>query len=200
MHQDEKDFELHKLKLEYEFEAAKLGDEHAFEREKVDRQTKLQAGTEYARQILEYALQHDRHLKDYGQMALRSVFLLNGGAIIALLTFSGSVTGKQVSDITIKPASFVVAFSCFAVGLVCAVLAMTFAYLNYMGHKHTTADPGALANNMIAQKDTWPSNLSVGNSRFVNWTWRCALIVGIAAIVFFGLGCFQVGLVFHSLK
>lgn len=200
MEEDSKNFELHKLQLEHKFQAAKLADELTFEREKIDRQTKLQAGNEYARQILEYALQHDRHLKDYGQMALRSVFLLNGGAIIALLTFIGSVTGKQVSGITIKPASFVFAFSCFAAGLICAVLSMTFSYLNYMGHKHTIADPGSLANNMIAQQGAWPSRLTVGTSRFVNWTWKLALLVGIAAIILFALGCIQVGLVFQSLQ
>jgi hypothetical protein len=200
MDEAERKFEVHKIDLEHRFQAAKLADEQTFEREKIDRTHKHEAGKEYARQILEYTLQHDRHLKDYGQMALRSVFLLNGGAIIALLTFIGSASGKTIGASVIAPALFVVAFSFFSAGLVCAVISITSAYLNYMGHKHVNADPGWLANNIIAQQEKWPGNHSVSNSRFINWTWHVALFTGIVSLTMFGIGCYKVAAVFEVLK
>jgi hypothetical protein len=196
---ESEEFELHKLQLEHKFQAAKLADEHALEREKLDRQHKFEARKEYARQILEYSLQHDRHLKDYGQMGLRSVFLLNGAAIIALLTFIGSAAGKLIGKLTITPALFVPAFSFFAVGRFCATVAITFSYFNYMGHKHTNADPGWLTNNIIAGQEQWPAKYSLGTSRFINWTWRLALITGVGGLMSFGLGCYKVACVFQSL-
>ena len=200
MDEEERKFEVHKIELEHRFQAAKLADEQTFEREKIDRAHKHEARKEYARQILEYALQHDRHLKDYGQMALRSVFLLNGGAIIAILAFIGSASGKRIGASVITPTLFVVAFSFFAAGLVCAIISITSAYLNYMGHKHTNADPGWLANNIIAQQGKWPGNHSIGNSRFINWTWRVALLAGITSLSMFGIGCYKVAAVFDVLK
>jgi hypothetical protein len=145
-------------------------------------------------------LQHDRHLKDYGQMALRSVFLLNGGAIIAILTFIGATAGKTVANTVVVPASFIPAFMCYAVGLLCATISMTFAYLNYLGHKNSRADPGALANNMMKLQKVWPANISVSNTRLIDWTWYFALISGVGAIILFGFGCYEMVRVFEALK
>jgi hypothetical protein len=120
--EDDKEFELRKLRLEHEFQAIQNVADRTLELEKTIQQQTFDAGKEYARQTLEYALQHDRHLKDYGQMALRSVFLLNGGAIIAILTFIGTTAGKTVANIVVVPASFIPAFTCYAVGLLCATI------------------------------------------------------------------------------
>ena len=200
MEEADRKFELHKLELEHKFQSAKYDLEQALEKEKLDRQHLFEARKEYARQVLEYSLQYERHLKEYGQLALRSIFLLNGGAILALLTFIGSSIGKTTGQTAVTPSLFVSAFVFYCLALIACILSMTLAYLNYMGHHHFYADPGALANNMMAQQKTWPGNFSVGNSRLVSWSWKSALFLGVAALILFAVGCFQVARVFHFLN
>lgn len=65
----------------------------------------FEARKEYARQVLEYVSLHQRHLKDYGQMCLRTVFLLNGESIIVLLGFIGTSAGRSVGQTVIAPAA-----------------------------------------------------------------------------------------------
>jgi hypothetical protein len=193
-------FELHKLELEHRFQSAKFDREQALEKEKLDREHLFESRKEYARQVLEYALQFDRHLKEYGQLALRSIFLLNGGAVLALLTFIGSSIGKSVGSTSVLPSMFVSAFVLYCAGLVACAISMTFAYLNYMGHHNSRADPGALANNMIAQREKWPGNFSVGNIRLISWSWKLAFLFGLTALVLFAAGCIKVAYVFQALK
>jgi len=100
--------------------------------------------------------------------------------------------------IKISPALFVEPFLYFATGLVCAAVAMALAYLNYMGHHSIRADAGALANNMIAQQETWPGNYTPGRRRLISWSFGLALITGLASTVMFGLGSFRVAKVFES--
>ena len=74
-------------------------------------------------------LQRDalQHTKDYGLFVLRTCILLNGGAIIALLT---AVTHQSNSIII---ALGIIRFSIVLLvfGLVCAVVAAVFGYLNF---------------------------------------------------------------------
>jgi hypothetical protein len=200
MNQEDKDFELLKLQIEHDFQARQNDADRALELDKIIQQLTFDAGKEYARQTLEYALQHDRHLKDYGQMALRSAFLLNGGAIISILTFIGATAGKTVANKAIVPALFVPSFASYAVGLIGATISMTFAYLNYLGHKNSKADPGDLANNMMKMKKAWPANNSVSNSRLIDWSWYLAMIFGVSSIILFGAGCYEIVRVFEVLK
>ena len=197
---NDREFELHKLELEHQIQSRKQLVDHSWEKEKLDRQHMFEARKEYSREVTEYALQFDRHLKDYGQMALRTCILLNGGAIIALLTFIGSVVGKTVGKTEIAPALFVLPFSMFVAGLVCTVCSMTLAYLNYMTHHESRAEPGSLANNMISPQANWPGNFTPSNAIKVRWSWLLALAFGIGSIIFFGAGCYKVALVFSSLK
>lgn len=187
-----------KLSPEQRFELAKIEIEHSFARQVSDRQHHFESRKEYARQVLEYSLQYERHLKDYGQMALRSLFLLNGGAMVALLAFLGSSVGKSVGATQISPSQFVWPFSYFAGALVAVTLSMTFAYFNYVGHHGVRADPGALANNMIAMQDKWPGNFTDGYIRLTNWSFRCAFFFGVVALGLFITGCILVAKVFAS--
>ena len=192
--------ELHKLELEHKFQAAKFDREQALEKEKLDRQHAFDARGEYARQVLEYSLQFERHLKEYGQFALRSIFLLNGGAILALLTFIGSSIGKSSGPAQVTPSLFVCAFLLYGAGLVACTISITCAYINYMGHHNSRADPGALANNMVAAQPTWPGNFTSFNNRLVSWSWKVAFFFGVAALIFFTVGCVEVARIFAALK
>lgn len=190
MEEADKKFELHKIELEHKFQAAKLEQEQALEKQKIDRQHAFDARKEYARHVLEYSLQFERHLKEYGQLALRSVFLLNGGAILALLTFIGSSIGKSVGTTHVTPSLFMGAFLYYGAGLVMCVVSITCAYINYTGHHQSRADPGALANNMITAQANWPGNFTTANNRLVNWSWKLA----------FGHRSFCLGIVRHWLR
>jgi hypothetical protein len=72
--------------------------------------------------------------KDYGQTFMRTVFLLNGGAILSLLTFIGSMFGK--SDLNILVAislskGVMPAFYVFATGLAFAALVAAVGFFNW---------------------------------------------------------------------
>jgi hypothetical protein len=89
----------------------------------------------YASHLGEERVKAMEHSKDYGQIFVRTIFLLNGGAILALLTFIGSMYGK--SDLNVLVAislgkKLVPAFYCFAGGLVSAALVAAIAYFNWM--------------------------------------------------------------------
>lgn len=185
--------ELRRLELQYELETRKQQAEHAFQLQKAELEAGLEGRKEYARQTLEYALQYEGHLKDYAQLALRSAFLLNGGAVIALLTFIGSTVGKAVNGVAVSPALFVPAFQTFIAGLVLVCLAMTLAYYNYMGHHGAKADPGSLANNIIKQQGTWPTDYSTGKRRLVRWTHWLAVACGVLSLLAFIWGSVLVG-------
>ncbi|PVE26444.1 hypothetical protein DC522_01385 [Microvirga sp. KLBC 81] len=200
MSDKDQNFELHKLGLQQQFDAGKTLDQIEFEREKLERAKILEASKEYARQVHDYSMQYEKHLKEYGQLALRTIFLLNGGAIVALLTFIGGTLGKSSGAITLAPALFVPAFTKYALGLICTALSMLFAYVNYMFHHRTTAGPGDLANNMMKLQEQWPGNYTNANSRGTGISFWLALLLGSGALGFFAWGCFQVANVLSSLK
>jgi hypothetical protein len=64
-----------------------------------------------------------KHVVEIAVVALRSVLLVNGAAIIALLTFLGTGRGS------IDPVMMRVAFQDFGIGLVLSLLAMSVAYV-----------------------------------------------------------------------
>jgi hypothetical protein len=83
-------------------------------------------------------LQRDalQHTKDYGLFVLRTCMLLNGGAIIALLT---AVT-HQSDSIVIAPGIIRFSIVLLVFGLVCAVVAAVFGYLNFERGQSTLSD------------------------------------------------------------
>jgi hypothetical protein len=83
-------------------------------------------------------LQRDalQHTKDYGLFVLRTCILLNGGAIIALLT---AVT-HQSASIVIAPGIIRFSIVLLVFGLVCAVVAAVFGHLNFERGQSTLSD------------------------------------------------------------
>jgi hypothetical protein len=83
-------------------------------------------------------LQRDalQYTKNYGLFVLRTCILLNGGAIIALLT---AVT-HQSDSIVIALATVRFSIVLLVFGLVCAVIAAVFGYLNFERGQSTLSD------------------------------------------------------------
>ncbi|NSZ57788.1 hypothetical protein FY145_07055 [Agrobacterium tumefaciens] len=74
---------------------------------------------------------------------LKSLFLLNGGACVALLTFVGSASTSQNLKPEFVPLveSATKSLICFAVGAGLTVLAMTCAYLTNQAYSSALIDP-----------------------------------------------------------
>ena len=72
-----------------------------------------------------HSLETYKSLMNIGLEALKVTFLLNGGAIVALLAFMGNVASKQ------KPISSDINFSiiCFVIGLIFSAFSFVFAYI-----------------------------------------------------------------------
>ncbi|MFD0917207.1 hypothetical protein ACFQ14_12375 [Pseudahrensia aquimaris] len=71
-------------------------------------------------------------MKAYGSAALRGIFLLNGGGVLAILSYLGStrLAQSQISDLGISETLYSSAV-CFILGLALVVAANTFAYFNF---------------------------------------------------------------------
>jgi hypothetical protein len=81
----------------------------------------------------ESLLQRDalRFTKEFGLFTLRACFILNGGAILALLAFIGNVYGR-LGDSGLKPQDFRLPLCLFAAGLVASVFSSICGYFNYL--------------------------------------------------------------------
>jgi hypothetical protein len=155
------------------------------------------AAIEYARQIHDRLLHSISSSKEYGVMGLRSLFLLNGGAIIAILTLIGTVLDEGQSNARLTPASFVPAFQAFGMGLVFAVIAMLCGYFNFQFHGQIYAGPAELAQNII-KLETWPSDYTEQKGRWISWTLWIAVVCGVLSLAAFFVGGVCVRSVFLS--
>lgn len=89
-----------------------------------------------------------KHLKDYGQETIKSLILLNGGAIVALLTFVGALLAKgelaQLRLAAVTLDRLLPAFGCFGAGLATSVAAAGFGYLNFSALAEIAPSPREL--------------------------------------------------------
>jgi hypothetical protein len=166
-------------KFEWEMLTRKI--EH--EREIHDRETRRLAALEYARMV---ATQDDRHIqyaKEYGFLAIRSLFLLNGGALVSLVAFAGNSVGKQnmVTGLGISLALFVF-------GLIFAVVAMALSFWNFTRASETNANFGALANAII-QLNNWPSAVDADVAKDMRNSYNWAVGNCFLSLICFAFGC-----------
>ncbi len=70
--------------------------------------------------------------KEYGIFTLRLCMIINGGAILAVLTLLGSLLSHGPQSPTVKLAEFVAPFRFFGLGLVTAVIAAACGYFNFL--------------------------------------------------------------------
>ena len=148
-----------------------------------------EAAIEFARMKAAEDQQHKNFMKDYGYLAVRSVFLLHGGALVSLIAFMGSIADGSVGGAAFQPADFMLGFSAFVAGLFFVMLTMIFAYLNYQVFSSTVADPGALANAIIELKGMWPHVSASETEKNIMNTYNAAWGTGIVSMICFLVGC-----------
>jgi hypothetical protein len=68
----------------------------------------------------------------FAAAAIRSLFLLNGGAVIALLAFYGDLLAGGGGAATLRPTELVAALALFVTGLIAAFLCAAAAYLGQL--------------------------------------------------------------------
>jgi hypothetical protein len=111
----------------------------------------------------EHALETYRSLLLFGLEALKAMLLLNGGAIVAMLAYLGQVpTRADLARNARLP------FTLFVLGIVCAMLALLFAYLT----QHA----------LLNEDYDRPPKI-----RHELWQW-CAVGAGVTSLLWFGFG------------
>jgi hypothetical protein len=114
-----------------------------------------------------------------GQQTLKSLELVNGGAIIAILTFYGNVV-KDGSRVPIDLQLLTWGLKAFSGGLVAAVLAAICAYLSQLGE--ATSEPDAP---MQPEQAAMHKERAVALARKVRFA---SIIFGLVSCAAFGVG------------
>jgi hypothetical protein len=90
---------------------------------------------EYIKMAHAERLEASRGVREFSSYAIRMMYLLNGGAIIAILALIGNMYGKQTGDQSAIFTRFlhaiIPAFIPFITGLILAGVVSAFAYLNF---------------------------------------------------------------------
>ena len=147
----------------------------------------------YSGQIHDQRMSSLKSVNDYGTLALRSVFILNGGAILALLTFLGAFFSKNDQNTILIGINIAhqlrLAFYMFVSGVAISALAAGVAYLNwsYM-HEHYQS-PSQLYSIMISGK---AEETSPGVFKVVKATAIISIGLGIISLILFIAGAFRV--------
>jgi hypothetical protein len=110
--------------------------------------------------------------KEFSLFVLRSCVVLNGGAILAILSLLGTLVSHPESLIAIKFFYVKISLALFAAGLVATVLAGVFGYHNFL----------------LGQARDVSASLLAKNLRSMMLARRSATTLGIVAIVFFVAG------------
>ncbi|WP_168693120.1 hypothetical protein [Labrenzia sp. 5N] len=143
----------------------------------------------------------------FSQLALRSAFLMNGGAMFAGLAFLGALS--RASDDNTYLTGFIVACACFVVGIIAAAAAALSAYLNYESHSlreqyETKRD--ALSKSVSHFPDLYVDQQQAVDADNSNWnaeiikhekiiidTQKWAVGFGVTSFILFMIGCVVVG-------
>ena len=165
------------------------------EKWKMDYAAAVEGRKEYAKQIGELDRLAQSAFKDIGAGTVRYLFLLNGGAMIALLAFVSSIITKGGQSV-FTTAEMVPAFAFFVGGLAFAVATSFLTYLNFRYLSESYAHPGALANwiTSAAGKNEYPTGET--RDRHFWWTTILGIGTGWGSALCFVTGCATVGFVF----
>jgi hypothetical protein len=150
------------------------------------------AATQYAIMVSASDTLARQNSFQYGKMTLQSIFLLNGGALISLLAFMGSVA--KSTDNHLQPQDFVQGFSFYVVGLVLVVLSMLFAYFNYLHLALDHSDPGGLSNAIIKLEEEWPNRATEENSSRISGSYYGAIVLGVLSLISFLIGSVSIAI------
>jgi hypothetical protein len=103
----------------------------------------------------------------FATAAIRSLFLLNGGAVIAILAFYGDLLAGGGGAVVPRPAALVAALALFIAGLIAAFLCAAAAYLGQLVF------------------------VEAGRQRLARALRGFALLGAAASVTLFGLGAFR---------
>lgn len=122
-----------------------------------------------------WALEAYRTTAELASTAIKSTFLVNGGALVALIAFLGDAAGKPNND----AAKFGGTLTCFAVGLFFSVVAAAAAYASVYWK---AVDPAPTPPNATATGSGASSTLVTRGAGYHRLTILC-IIVSIGSFV-----------------
>lgn len=154
--------------------------DHRFQRER-------EAHQAYADHNAAERLSAMEAIREYGQATVRTLALLNGGAILALLTFTGSFFTRNdriLADVGVTFARSVAdPFCYFGAGLVCGAIVAGIGYVNYSVVAASYYDPGEmydwLRGTTPKPKPRWYGPFAVGSA----WVAVAIATTGLIAFV-----------------
>jgi len=128
----------------------------------------------------------ETNAQDYGKIFVRTAFLLNGGAILAILTFISSLYGKGDHATTLVAISFsrsvFPAFVLYLAGLVSIALTAAIGYVNWLFVSASFMDEADLFHFMHSKP---PAEHPKG----IEFNIGASLVLALA-LAFGALGCF----------
>lgn len=134
--------------------------------------------TEFTRQNFEAAFRS-------GQIALRTVVLVNGGAAVAVLFLLGIfATRISVAQMAVVASSLM----WFVAGITCGLIALTSAYLTNLYE----ANVGTSLSHTWAYPYTQPGRFTAYFMRISRFTHVVAVIAGAISVLFFIIGMWDV--------
>lgn len=125
---------------------------------------------EYRREVHEIDLEYYRTVNSAGQSAMRSAFLMNGGAAIAVSAFIGALASGNNPQISVVSLGDPLAL--FAFGTLSAAVAFGTTYL------------AQLLSGYVVQTEKWRSISAL-------WINNCAIVASITSYLMFALGLWQ---------
>ncbi|MEE1612083.1 cell envelope integrity protein TolA [Microvirga sp. CF3016] len=146
----------------------------------------------FAKQIHDERVGAKEASKEYGQSYVRVTFLLNGGSILALMTFIGAIFGKGDVNAMLVAISLAKhlypAFLCFILGLVCSAVTSAISYLNWSWIYESHMQAGDLY--LLMNSLPWDP-APINTDRNITLSFWAALATAIGALV-----CFIAGALF----
>ncbi len=160
----------------------------------------LLANKVYAEHVLAYRLNAIGNVREYGTLSIRTLFLLNGGAILALLSFVANLVSKSDERQVLIGISIAhnlrPAFYFFTSGVVLAGILAGIAYLNWGAVFRSWESPSHLFDLI----DTGQSEaLDQKESVFADRTVYLAIGVAFICLICFAAGAYFVAEAMHVL-
>lgn len=144
---------------------------------------------EYVRMAHIEWLESFKGVREFSSQAIRMLYILNGGALIALLALIGNMFGKvgpdKVELFTVFLSAIIPSFIPFVIGLISAGLVSAMAYINFSALDESSPNAAQLygwLQNEAHELTNFQRNLPV-------ITARIGLSFGFLSLVAFGAGC-----------
>ena len=146
--------------------------------EQETRQKEAERWWEFQRDALGYS-------KEFGAVVVKSLLLINGGAIIAILSFvSNSKMDEQLKNAAYA-SNMLYTITFFVAGLILAIATAAVGYINFQYLTYKLPDPSELSNFVRnGDRSGW------GDGRWDTHTARFAVLLAFASAVAFVAGAY----------